>query len=388
MKRRYLKMTSFKKKTIFANLMKMGQTMRIPAIAYIVFTLFAWMPLLSFGGNPLLVNAGSPQTLCLCDSVTLGGTIANPTASGGTPPYTYHWAPRTGMGSDSVTANPRVWVCTTTTFTLTVVDNVGRIAVDSVKITLDNITNVNAGQNVSICPYIGQAVLGAPGNPLSDTYKWSPSNGLSFNNVANPTVSASGLTSPVTTYTLIASDGSCSDTTTVTVTLLPPASISTVSPLTIDRGQSVQLTASGGLSYYWTPSGSLSDSIIQNPIAFPVTTTTYIVIDKNAAGCIGIDSVIVDVIPDSGLIFYNTFTPNHDGINDTWFIGNINLYPNNEVIVFNRWGSVVFQAYSYDNTWDGTSFGTNLPDATYYYVVYTGTGQEYKGAVTIIRRPQ
>ncbi len=362
--------------------------MRIALRILFLFLPLILLPFFSFGGNPLLANAGTAQTLCHCDTITLGGTIANPTASGGTPPYTYHWAPRTGMGSDSVTSNPKAWVCSTTTFTLTVVDNTGRTVIDSVKISLDNISSVNAGTNVSICPYIGKAKLGASGNPPGDIYKWSPANGLNFTNIGNPTVSASGLTAPVTTYTLIASDANCSDTTTVNVTLLPPAPISTVSPLTINRGQSVQLSASGGTNYFWTPSNTLSDSTIANPIASPSKTTTYIVVDQDAAGCIGIDSVIVNVTPDSGLIFFNTFTPNHDGINDTWYIGNIDLYPNNEVTVYNRWGSIVFQAYGYLNTWDGTSSGTNLPDATYYYLVYTGTGGKYEGAVTIIRKPQ
>ncbi|HEV7230726.1 MAG TPA: gliding motility-associated C-terminal domain-containing protein [Bacteroidia bacterium] len=84
------------------------------------------------------------------------------------------------------------------------------------------------------------------------------------------------------------------------------------------------------------------------------------------------------------------FTPNGDGINDTWFIGNTQYYPNLLVVVYNRWGQVIYQHKGLYEPWDGKSIlGLPVDDATYYYVIYEDAGDTHngvsKGSVTIIR---
>ncbi|SHF00905.1 gliding motility-associated C-terminal domain-containing protein [Arenibacter palladensis] len=73
------------------------------------------------------------------------------------------------------------------------------------------------------------------------------------------------------------------------------------------------------------------------------------------------------------------FTPNGDGINDTWVISNIENYPNSLVRVFNTWGKEVFSARNYQNNWDGRykDLGAKLPDAGSYYfqIDYEGDGK-------------
>ena len=76
------------------------------------------------------------------------------------------------------------------------------------------------------------------------------------------------------------------------------------------------------------------------------------------------------------LTVYNEFSPNDDGFNDRFTITCIENYPNNELQVFNRYGSLVFQQQGYQNQWDGTSnvAGANassdgLPAGTYYYIL-------------------
>jgi gliding motility-associated-like protein len=63
------------------------------------------------------------------------------------------------------------------------------------------------------------------------------------------------------------------------------------------------------------------------------------------------------------------FTPNGDGINDTWVISNIEYYPASTVRVFNRWGTEVFVARNYQNDWDGHYKGnsSSLPESSSYY---------------------
>ena len=69
------------------------------------------------------------------------------------------------------------------------------------------------------------------------------------------------------------------------------------------------------------------------------------------------------------VIIPNTFTPNGDGVNDTWDIGKINDYPNCVVQVFSRYGQMVFQSTGYGVPWDGTYKGSPLPVGTYYYII-------------------
>jgi gliding motility-associated-like protein len=72
----------------------------------------------------------------------------------------------------------------------------------------------------------------------------------------------------------------------------------------------------------------------------------------------------------------NGFSPNGDGYNDIFVILNLEYYPDNEIIIFNRWGDQVFQAAPYNNDWDGTSSNANIKlrgdkvvDGTYFFVL-------------------
>ncbi|MDB4264265.1 gliding motility-associated C-terminal domain-containing protein [Flavobacteriaceae bacterium] len=61
------------------------------------------------------------------------------------------------------------------------------------------------------------------------------------------------------------------------------------------------------------------------------------------------------------------FSPNSDGINDTWQVKEIDRYPNNQVWIFTRTGYEVFNTQNYRNNWSGTKDGTQLPEGSYYY---------------------
>ena len=81
---------------------------------------------------------------------------------------------------------------------------------------------------------------------------------------------------------------------------------------------------------------------------------------------------------------HNIFSPNGDDKNETFYIDNIWMWPNNEVYIFNRWGNEVFHQKGYDNTWNGE----NLPTGTYYYIVDIeefGEMKKYKDALMITR---
>ncbi len=86
------------------------------------------------------------------------------------------------------------------------------------------------------------------------------------------------------------------------------------------------------------------------------------------------------------------FSPNGDGINDSFVIKNIQLYPNNHLLIFNRWGNKLYEGKPYMNNWDGRNYeggnlGTdNLPVGTYFYILDLGDGSKVrKGYIYLAR---
>lgn len=106
-------------------------------------------------------------------------------------------------------------------------------------------------------------------------------------------------------------------------------------------------------------------------------------------GCIGEFQVDIPVIEIGCIDPVNTFTPNGDNYNDTWVIDNMELYPNIEVNIFNRWGNLIKK---YNNTyepWDGKINGVDAPSGTYFYVINLDNGEKkgegVRGNVSIVR---
>ncbi|SHG65160.1 gliding motility-associated C-terminal domain-containing protein [Pedobacter caeni] len=93
-----------------------------------------------------------------------------------------------------------------------------------------------------------------------------------------------------------------------------------------------------------------------------------------------------EITPYVDLVANNMITPNGDGVNDTWIVKNINLYPNNELKIFDREGRVVFSMFGYDNSWDGMFNGNPLKEDTYYYILTIDSGKSRKtGFISIVK---
>ncbi|UTN02427.1 gliding motility-associated C-terminal domain-containing protein [Flavobacterium bizetiae] len=143
---------------------------------------------------------------------------------------------------------------------------------------------------------------------------------------------------------------------------------------TLNAGQSVVLTIVAEV---------LSSGNYTNVATVEISTPLDVDTSNNSAS--------VTVVPVC-LTVYNEFTPNNDGANDLFRIDCIESYPNNELKVYNRYGSLVYSKQHYENDWDGTANvsgvinrGDMLPTGTYFYVITIGDGTVKKGWLSIMR---
>jgi gliding motility-associated-like protein len=138
------------------------------------------------------------------------------------------------------------------------------------------------------------------------------------------------------------------------------------------------------LQYLWTPATYLSSDTASHPLASPPADITYSLALTGIGGCTVNGSVFITVLKSP--IVPNAFSPNGDGINDTWEIKYLNSYPGATVMVFDRYGEAVFSSVNYTKNWDGTYNGKPLPLGTYYYIIDPKNGrQKMSGSVTILR---
>ena len=138
--------------------------------------------------------------------------------------------------------------------------------------------------------------------------------------------------------------------------------------------------------YAWSPSFGVSDTSSLYPFVYPLETTTYM-LSATENDCSLQDFVTISI--NEELLFPTTFSPNDDGINDTWEITGINQFPNSFVRIYDRWGQEIFQSTGYSKTkaWDGTIKSNKLAEGVYFYIIQLrdDAKREFKGSITLIR---
>ncbi len=192
--------------------------------------------------------------------------------------------------------------------------------------------------------------------------------------------------------------GGCSSTTiTNSVTVNASSSVDAGPDTTITRGTGTVLNASGGVSCVWSPSFGLSDTASCNPVASPLSTTTYYVTIKDSNGCTNTDSVTV-FVKDSvvvikeikcGYVFVpNVFSPNNDGENDVLYVRG-NCIKEFTFTIYDRWGEKVFETSDISMGWDGTYRNKEINTSVFVYylnaTLTTGQQINQKGNVTLIK---
>jgi gliding motility-associated-like protein len=147
----------------------------------------------------------------------------------------------------------------------------------------------------------------------------------------------------------------------------------------------VPLKAANGVKYFWSPTGDTTEMISVNiPGMYKVTVT-------NEWECITTDSVNIRNVCPPEVYTGNAFSPDNDGINDyfTFYTTNVGKF---QLLIFNRWGEIIFESTDKNHFWDGIYRMEPMPVGVYAWVLtYEGDSEEYlgpynkKGSITIVR---
>jgi len=279
--------------------------------------------------------------------------------------------------SDLIGPDPVVSPITSTTYFVNVGNSCG-LTLDSVHVEVQVVVT-DAWPDTTICP--GERVsLYANG---ASQYTWSPATGLNSAS-GSPITAAPAAT---TTYRVIAaSSAGCTDTAFVTVELFPEPFVSAGEDQQIDFGDQARLQATGNGLIAWLPDPTLGCLVCADPLAFPQVSTLYTVTLTDTNGCKATDEVFV--IVDGTLYVPNTFTPDGDGINDVFFAKATEV-KTFKLLVFNRWGQMIFEGDNLDRFWDGTYNGTRSPIDTYVWRIdlteISGESRVHYGHVNLVR---
>jgi gliding motility-associated-like protein len=151
-----------------------------------------------------------------------------------------------------------------------------------------------------------------------------------------------------------------------------------------------RLTASGGVSYKWSPATAISNDAVANPYVNPSADTWYSVTVTGLNGCRSTDSILVKINAPYNGNFYvpNAFTPNNDGKNDCLGVKFGGVVTRLNFSVYTRWGDLVFQATDLTQCWNGKFNGAdaNMGVYVYYLEAISNCGRvTQKGTITLIR---
>ena len=155
----------------------------------------------------------------------------------------------------------------------------------------------------------------------------------------------------------------------------------TTRPATVDLTTTVPFHIAWNYSY-WLDEKASKAIVLPKEVSL---SGTYYIKALDTASCVTINPVTVIII-DPPIIAPNAFSPNNDGINDTWQIPLLSFYPDCTVDIFNRTGQTVFRSAGYAKPWDGNYNGNPLPVDTYYYIIKLSASKApVSGSVTLVR---
>ncbi len=292
------------------------------------------------------------------------GSVAA-SVSGGAAPYKYAWS--TGDTTSSINN------IAAGTYSLLVTDAIEcTVAANNILVTIVNRVAITTVISPASCGLNnGSIAASVAGGTSPYQYTWSTGQTTSTINNLSPG-----------NYSLITTDAKgCADTASNIVVLsISPTKPNLGNDTTICPGQNLVLNPGVYVTYQWQDSTTSS--------TYAVTQTgTYFVMVTDASGCTASDTILVTVSC-TDIYFPSAFTPNGDGRNDYFGpLGGLGGMKNYSLIVYTRWGQVVFSSTDPFKKWDGMFKGRNADATTYVWAsqyVFDGKKRFKKGTVTII----
>ncbi|MDO9375211.1 MAG: gliding motility-associated C-terminal domain-containing protein, partial [Ferruginibacter sp.] len=299
------------------------------------------------GTNILLTKcriASEALSITIHDKPVIDATVNSPVCEGSfinlgaTGAFTYAWK---GVGGFTATGANPVLAATGNAagqYLVTGTDQFGCIDSASTNVIVNPKPTATVSSDVIICRG-DSTILRAAGGI---TYEWSPTTGLSSaatnNSKAKPDVT--------TLYQVVVTgSNACTDTARVTVTVLPKPVANAGGDKMLLKGESAILDgviSNTNVTFYWTPASTLNDASATNPVATPLTNQVYTLHVESDNGCgSSTDDVFVKVYND--IYIPKAFSPNNDGLNDSWNIEALGVFPNAIMRVYNRFGQLVFE---------------------------------------------
>ncbi len=314
----------------------------------------------------------------LCNGENTAVALAH--GSGGTPAgsFTYLW------DDPGTQITPYAYELVAGNYTVTITDNNGCSQSSSVNIDEPNPLSITVLINNPSCPGDDNgSIIPTPSGGTGTGYEYIWSNNVfqRFN---------TDLSSGQYILTLNDANG-CILIDTFDLVDPEPLTIASVTPTdptcTGLNDGSIAITAAGGTgAYEYSLDGGITFD--ESAIIGSIPQGDYFARVRDANQCVsGITPISLTLSETCGLIIYDAFSPNNgDDLNNEWIIENAVNFPEIKVTIFNIWGVEVFASTGYEEPWDGTYNGKELPSGTYYYVIDPGDGSKtLSGPVNIVK---
>lgn len=324
---------------------------------------------------PLVIDA-SDDIVEICPYIPAQLDVV---VSGGAGGYTYQWSSSSGQQLGTISSQV-VTPSTTTTYTVLVSDQCGSTQTESILYTITSPPLIlTMSPNVEICP--GDSALisvTATGGYGQYYYLWPQTNETTPQIWVHP--------SQTTSYQVIVSD-EC-QTFTVngnsTVTIIKPTANFVVSSNTRfdDLPITFQNTSVNAVTYQWYFGDGNSSNMVHPNNTYEEPGLYYItLIAYDEKGCT--DSIVKPLLIHEAYYIYvpNTFTPDGLRYNNTFKVSTVGI-KSLQIMIFNRWGEVVFKADELDFEWDGTYENVNVPDGTYSWKIEYLTNENISHTIT------
>ncbi|MEZ4987297.1 MAG: gliding motility-associated C-terminal domain-containing protein [Saprospiraceae bacterium] len=380
-------------------------TIESPVTGCVVSETFTVVP---DANTPVAVVGDNVELMC--------GETATLDATNSTPPsnvFVYNWQTIDGPDLTTGANGPTPAVAAEGAYQL-IVTNVENGCADTsavVQVTLVLPAAANAGTDIVACEGVAEldatAVAGTTG-------VWTTASGATIEMENDPATAVSNLTAGANVFVWTLSAPGCPDYSSDAITVtLPSPVIAAPDMLNIEAGAgmgeislitndniggsnnfSINVLSPPAFGTYDTMALNLGTLALTVPVTqFGTTEMTYELCNTDCPNICDTTTVTINVQRGDEIFVPNTITPNDDGANDqlifdVLLFGEADEFPDNELIIFSRWGDILYQAKPYNNDWTGVNqSGEPVPEGTYYYVLRLNIsrGEIVRGDITIIR---